>query len=212
MENLEKKFDQMMLSLKGLGRDHRRGRTHSPRRPRNPVKSIDQWNRGLRRDDGSTRSPPPQRTDFYHSPSPGRESRRSVRSHEDRRDNRDPNPWHHRYPYYQDDYRYHPFRALTRKLDLPIFSGDDAFRWLTRIKRYFTVNNIEGEERLESVVVALEDRALNWYQSFDITRSPFSSWRQFRDALLRQFQPRTVKDPLGPLLSLRQEGRCYLHR
>ena len=170
------------------------------------MKSADRWNGGLGRDDGSTRSSPPHRTDFHHFPSLDRESRKSFRSHEDRRDHRDPNPWHPRSPYYQDDYRYHQFRAPTRKLDLPIFSGDDAFRWLTRIERYFAVNNIEREEHLESVVVALEDRALNWYQSFDITCSPFSSWRQFRDALLRRFQPGTMKDPLGPLLSLKQEG------
>jgi len=91
METLEK-FDQVMLSQKEIGQDHRQGHTHTPHRPRNPMKLIDRWNEGLGRDDRSTRSPPPHRTDFHHSPSPDRESRKSLRSHEDRRDHRDPNP------------------------------------------------------------------------------------------------------------------------
>lgn len=41
-------------------------------------------------------------------------------------------------------------------MELPIFSGDDALGWLVRIERYFTVNGIEGDERIKLILVALE--------------------------------------------------------
>ena len=34
----------------------------------------------------------------------------------------------------------------------------------------------------------------------------YASWRQFREAMLRRFQPGTSKNPYGPLLSIRQKG------
>ena len=47
---------------------------------------------------------------------------------------------------------------------MPIFEGDDAHEWIHRVERYFTVNGILGEERLEAAALHLEGKALAWFQ------------------------------------------------
>lgn len=88
-------------------------------------------------------------------------------------------------------------------MELPLFDGEDALGWIVRIERYFSINGVEGDERMELVLVALEGRALNWFQTWE-EHVCFPTWRQFREAVLRRFQPGVVKDPHGPLLKLKQ--------
>jgi len=42
--------------------------------------------------------------------------------------------------------------------------GEDAYGWIVRVERYFKLNLVEEEEKLYAVLIALEDRALSWYQ------------------------------------------------
>ena len=50
-------------------------------------------------------------------------------------------------------------------MELPVFAGDDALGWLVKIECYFSVNGIDGDEKMEVVLLALEGRALNWFQT-----------------------------------------------
>lgn len=43
-----------------------------------------------------------------------------------------------------------------RRLDMPLFDGDDPMGWTFRMERYFTVNGIPEAERLDAAVVSLE--------------------------------------------------------
>jgi len=55
---------------------------------------------------------------------------------------------------------------------------------------------------MEVVLVALEEKALHWFNRWQ-ELVPYASWHQFREAILKRFQPGTSKNPYGPLLSLR---------
>ena len=90
-------------------------------------------------------------------------------------------------------------RDQDKKMELPVFAGDNAWGWLVKIERYFLVNGIDGDKRMEVVLLAMEGRALNWFQNWE--EIAFPSWRQFRGAVVRRFQPSTVKNSYGPLLS-----------
>ncbi|KAI5420053.1 hypothetical protein KIW84_044011 [Lathyrus oleraceus] len=48
-----------------------------------------------------------------------------------------------------------------RRLEIPIFKGEDAYGWLVRIERYFHLNGVRVRDKLEAVVLAMEDKALN---------------------------------------------------
>ena len=66
-----------------------------------------------------------------------------------------------------------------RKMELPVFVGEDALGWLVKDERYFAVNEVEGDERMEVVLLSLEGKALNWIQTSE-DQVAFPSRRQFK--------------------------------
>lgn len=51
-----------------------------------------------------------------------------------------------------------------RRLEIPIFKGEDAYGWLVRVERYFYLNGVRMRDTLDDVVLAMEDKTFNWYQ------------------------------------------------
>ncbi|CAH9131947.1 unnamed protein product [Cuscuta epithymum] len=98
-----------------------------------------------------------------------------------------------------------------RKVDLPLFQGEDAFGWLVRIERYFRLNNTEEEEKIEVAVVAMEGKALGWIQWWE-KQARERNWEKFKKAMIRRFQPELIQNPLGPLLSLKQRNSVQEYR
>ena len=90
-----------------------------------------------------------------------------------------------------------------RKIDLLVFSGEDAYCWLLRIKRYFHVNQIKDVDKLELVLVAMEGDTLTWPHWWE-DKVPFPSWREFKADLVKRFQPGVAHTPYGPLLQVQQ--------
>ncbi|MCI35805.1 hypothetical protein A2U01_0057026, partial [Trifolium medium] len=64
---------------------------------------------------------------------------------------------------------------------------------------------------MDAVVLAMEDRALNWFQWWE-EQTPLRTWEEFKIAILRRFQPGLLQNPLGPLLSLKQKGTVMEYR
>ncbi|KAI5443986.1 hypothetical protein KIW84_012568 [Lathyrus oleraceus] len=89
-----------------------------------------------------------------------------------------------------------------RRLEIPVFKGEDAYGWLVRVERYFRIYEIRTQEKVDAVVLAMEDRALNWFQW----------WEEKVDAVIRRFQPGLLNNPLGPLLSHKQKTTVKEYR
>lgn len=51
-----------------------------------------------------------------------------------------------------------------KKLDLPLFTGENPDGWILRAKRYFKFHRLTEDERMEAAVVAFEGEALLWFQ------------------------------------------------
>lgn len=85
------------------------------------------------------------------------------------------------------------------------------YGWIVKVERFFRLNPIREEEKLDAVVIALEDRALNWYQWWE-EEAEVLSWEEFKRAVICRFQPGLVQNPLGPLLSIRQTGSVMEYR
>ncbi|XP_019459980.1 PREDICTED: uncharacterized protein LOC109359744 [Lupinus angustifolius] len=92
-----------------------------------------------------------------------------------------------------------------RKLDIPIFSGDDTFGWTHRLERYFSLKEVTEEEKMQATLMALEGKALSWYNWWSRC-NPHPSWEGFKIAVVRRFQPSMVQNPFEQLLALRQTG------
>lgn len=89
-----------------------------------------------------------------------------------------------------------------RRLELPIFSGEDLIRWVFRVERYFVVNNISEQEKLAAVAVCLEGKALNqWLE----VRKSIRDWDAFKRKLLDRFQGSQIRDTYEWIMTLRQD-------
>lgn len=98
-----------------------------------------------------------------------------------------------------------------RKLEIPVFEGVDAHGWLNRVERYFDLKKMNEAEKLQAVMVAMEGKALSWYQWWEFSaQSP--TWEEFRSAVIRRFQPSMLQSPFELLLSLKQIGSVEEYR
>ncbi|KAF7812804.1 Retrotransposable element Tf2 [Senna tora] len=98
-----------------------------------------------------------------------------------------------------------------RKLELPLFDGDDAVGWLFRVERYFSINRMKDEDKLEAVAVCLEGRALNWLQWIE-TRVEMRTWPKFKTELLRRFHQSQLGNGYEMLMALKQTGSAAEYR
>ncbi|XP_063944151.1 uncharacterized protein LOC135150826 isoform X1 [Daucus carota subsp. sativus] len=74
-----------------------------------------------------------------------------------------------------------------RKLDMPIFDGEDPDGWILRVERYFAFYRLSEDEMLEAVAVAMDGDALRWYQ-WENKRRPIRRWDDLKGFILRQFR------------------------
>jgi len=93
-----------------------------------------------------------------------------------------------------------------RKLDIPVFIGEDAYGWTNRLERYFRLKEVTEDERMQAVLIALEGKALNWFQWWE-TCNPKPTWDAFKIAVMRRFQPTMLDNPFEILLGLKQTGQ-----
>ena len=77
---------------------------------------------------------------------------------------------------------------VVRKLELPVFSGEDAYGLLAQVERFFWVDGMEDYEKMELILVAFEREALIWYQWWE-NQLPFPTWHEFKEDLVMHFQP-----------------------
>ena len=95
--------------------------------------------------------------------------------------------------------------TLPRKLELPIFDGNNPNGWLFRAERYFEINRLTSSEKLCAAVVCLEGVALAWYYYKDGRRG-FRGWTDFREMLLKRFRTSQEGTLLDQLFALRQSS------
>ncbi|PNX79922.1 chromo domain-containing protein LHP1-like, partial [Trifolium pratense] len=77
-----------------------------------------------------------------------------------------------------------PSEERWRKLKIPVFEGTDAYEWLNKVDRYFELKKFNDREKLQAVMVAMEGKALAWYQWWEFSaQNP--SWEEFRTAVLK---------------------------
>ena len=76
---------------------------------------------------------------------------------------------------------------LFRKLEMPLFDGSNPDGWILKAERYFAVNRLSNEEKLEAAIIAFEGDALLWYQWENRKRS-IVVWEEMRVLILKQFR------------------------
>lgn len=75
----------------------------------------------------------------------------------------------------------------NKKLDLPVFVGDDPDGWILQAERYFTFYSLSEKEKVESAIVNLEEAALQWFH-WEHQRRPIRRWEELKGLVLRRFR------------------------
>ncbi|CAH1448287.1 unnamed protein product [Lactuca virosa] len=92
-----------------------------------------------------------------------------------------------------------------RKLDMPLFDGENPDEWIPRAERYFNFYKLSENDKLEAAVVALEGDALLWFQ-WEHSRRPVTRSKEMKSLLLRQFRPTNAGTLHQQWLALTQTG------
>ncbi|XP_031283145.1 uncharacterized protein LOC116141808 [Pistacia vera] len=92
-----------------------------------------------------------------------------------------------------------------RKLEMPIFFGEDPYGWIFRVERYFHLNGITEEGKLTATAVCMEGEAINWFQWME-SRASANSWAMFKLALLQRFSGSQELNPYESLMAMKQTG------
>jgi hypothetical protein len=97
------------------------------------------------------------------------------------------------------------------QLKIPVFYGDDTCGWTNCVETYFELKEMNDNEKLQTVMVALEGKALTWYKWGELCAiNP--TWEAFKSAAIRMFQSSMLPSPFELLLSLKQTGTVEEHR
>lgn len=101
---------------------------------------------------------------------------------------------------------------LLKKIDLPTFSGTDAYGWFALAERYFRIGGYDERRKLEIFSVSLAGDVLSWYNS-EANRNNFTSWRDFKERLIVRFSREKLRDPSQPFFAVKQTGKVaqYIH-
>jgi len=92
-----------------------------------------------------------------------------------------------------------------RKLDIPVFIGEDAYGWTNRLERYFRLKEVTEEERMQVVLIALEGKALIWFQWWETCNLKLT-WDAFKIVVVHRFQLTMLDNPFEILIGLKQTG------
>lgn len=98
-----------------------------------------------------------------------------------------------------------------RKLELPLFDGEDPLGWIFKVERYFSVNGVEEQEKVDAAIVSLEGKALTWFQWHE-ARAPIRQWPEFKAEVIERFHCKQMGDEWEQLLALKQLGTMEEYR
>lgn len=74
-------------------------------------------------------------------------------------------------------------REMMKRVELPIFDGEDAYGWIALAERFFRLGGYDEVAKIELVSVSLSGDVLSWFNS-EILRRPFETWLDFKQRLI----------------------------
>lgn len=76
--------------------------------------------------------------------------------------------------------------SFIKKVELPIFSGEDVYGWIALAERFFRIGGYGELMKIELVSVSLSGDVLSWFNS-EVMRKQFTSWCDFKNRLIERF-------------------------
>ncbi|KAH9733790.1 hypothetical protein KPL71_017135 [Citrus sinensis] len=89
------------------------------------------------------------------------------------------------------------------KLNFPKFEGENPNGWIYKCDRFFNINGIVEEEKVEMVSIHLEGHALEWFQGYEAGHENIN-WESFSTDIIAHFGLSAYDSPVGQLTKLKQ--------
>lgn len=93
----------------------------------------------------------------------------------------------------------------TRKIEIPLFDGENAESWVLRVEQYFELCEFLEEGKLLTVRMCFDGEALLWYR-WEHDWNPFVSWEKMKYRVLEKFSTSYEMTARERLMTLKQEG------
>lgn len=97
------------------------------------------------------------------------------------------------------------FRQSAKKVELPMFSGEDPAGWISRAEVYFRVQGTLPEVKVSLSQLSMEGPTIHFFNSL-LEADPALTWEKFREALLERYGGHGEGDVYEQLTELRQRG------
>lgn len=108
-------------------------------------------------------------------------------------------------PVNQVDDRLAEYRMAVKKVELPMFDGDDPMGWITRAEIYFEVQNSSEAIKVKLAKLCMEGTTIHWFNLLCATVENLS-WEDFKRALIERYGGRQSDNPFEELKDLTQTG------
>ncbi|WVY99344.1 hypothetical protein V8G54_025414 [Vigna mungo] len=99
-------------------------------------------------------------------------------------------------------------RALInwrKQVDLPMFKGGEPWNWMSRAEKFFEVQKVEEEEKMQLAFISMEGYAGSWFR-FWREKTKNYSWEGLKRALWIRFSGGTKGTVYEKLSAIRQTG------
>ncbi|KAA0051273.1 gypsy/ty3 element polyprotein [Cucumis melo var. makuwa] len=104
-------------------------------------------------------------------------------------------------------------RIKFKKLEMPVFNGEDPDGWIYRAEHYFQMHLLNEQEKLKITIVSMEGKGLCWFRWAE-NRKRFRSWKELKERMYNHFRNREYGTGCARFLAIKQEGSVgeYLQR
>lgn len=97
------------------------------------------------------------------------------------------------------------FKMAVKKVELPMFDGDDPVGWVTRAETYFEVQGSSEEVKVRLAKVCMEGATIHWFNLLRETEDNLT-WTKLKQALIERYGGRKSDNPFEELKDLQQVG------
>ena len=96
-------------------------------------------------------------------------------------------------------------RNRFKKVEMPVFNGEDPYSWLFRANRYFQIHKLIDAEKVLVATTSFDGPTLNWYRAQE-ERDKFTGWSNLKDRLLTCFRFVREGSICGQFLRIMQQS------
>ncbi|KAA0050168.1 transposon Tf2-1 polyprotein isoform X1 [Cucumis melo var. makuwa] len=102
-------------------------------------------------------------------------------------------------------------QSKFKKVEMPVFNGEDPDAWLFRVDRYFQIHKLTDLEKMTMATISFKGLTLNWYRAQE-ERDKFKNWLDLKERLLIRFRSVREGSICGQFLRIRQESSMEEYR